>query len=219
MAALPPDADAASLSSPADAAHMLERAASARRRSEDINVMALPKLVSKSVSFAQSPPPTPSVKTPAVKPPSLEFLRRRSSVCTSAEESAASDSETLLHNKSVKEAVERADLFWREATSGNRAYIRNHPFLNLFVYNETVIQGVFGRADTWFYLLFYVVVVCFRISHHSPDFTVRHSSDFSHASFVKAYDCMLMSPTYPTDDRCGTAATSRTRCSPPSPPA
>lgn len=132
---------------------------------------------SKSVSFAQTPPPTPSVK-----PPSLEFLRRRtSSVCSSADEVAADEAEALLHNKSVKEAVERADIFWREATSGNRAYIRNHPFLNLFVYNETVIQGVLARADTWFYLLFYVLVVCFRIQHHSPDFTVRHSSDFSHS--------------------------------------
>ena len=82
----------------------------------------------------------------------------------------------------VAEALSKADQFWKQATSGSRGYIHQHPFLNLFCFHETVLPGVFRRIDLYLYILFYLIVLLIRTQLQHPDQTViLRESEFSHS--------------------------------------
>ena len=79
------------------------------------------------------------IDRPSVHPPSVEYLSR----------SRASRGVSFLNGSNLDEALARAESFWREATSGHRDHVHKNPFLNLLVYKETVLPGVFGKIDLY----------------------------------------------------------------------
>ena len=73
-------------------------------------------------------------------------------------------------------AVAKADEFWKAATSGSRAYVHAHPFLNLFCFRDTVLPGIFKKVDLYLYTGLYLIVLTVRAWHAQYDVTCKPSS-------------------------------------------
>lgn len=64
-------------------------------------------------------------------------------------------------------AFEKAENFWRDATTGSRDFLHTAPILNMLVVRETVLPGVFTKVDLYLYLALYFLLVWYRLSFAS----------------------------------------------------